>query len=58
MKLPHVKKSLARKHFFQTPFSHSILKLVEKNYTEKARAFSLHFSVGVTKITAAIWLQK
>ena len=45
VKLPHVnKKPLARKRiFFQTPFSHSTLKLERKIHAAKPLAFSLHF---------------
>ena len=45
VKLPHVnKKPLARKRIFvQTPFSHSTVKLEQKNHAAKPLAFSLHF---------------
>ena len=38
------KKPLVRKrNFIQTPFSHSALKLEQKNHAAKLLAFSLHF---------------
>ena len=45
MKLPHVnKKPLPRNRIFvQTRFSHSILKLEQKNSRRKTSRFSLHF---------------
>ena len=45
MKLPHVNKEpLARTPIFvQTPFSHSTLKLKQKNSRRKPLVFSLHF---------------
>ena len=45
VKLPHVnKKPLPRNRIFvQTPFSHSTLKLEQKNHAAKPLAFSLHF---------------
>ena len=45
VKLPHMnKKSLVRKqNFVRTPFSHSTLKLEQKNSRRKTTRFSLHF---------------
>ena len=45
VKLPHVnKKPLPRNRIFvQTPFSHSTLKLEQKNHSAKPLAFSHHF---------------
>ena len=45
VKLPHVnKKPLPRNRIFvKTRFSHSILKLEQKNHAAKPLAFSLHF---------------
>ena len=46
VKLPHVNKNHYREaeFFFQTPFSHSTLKLERKNnHAAKPLAFSLHF---------------
>ena len=45
VKLPHVnKKTLARKRIFvQTPFSHSILKLEQKNSRRKTTRFLAPF---------------
>ena len=45
VELPHLnKKPLPRNRIFvQTPFSHSTLKLEQKNHAAKPLAFSLHF---------------
>ena len=45
VKLPHVnKKQLAKKRMFvQKPFSHSTLKLEQKNHAAKSHVFSIHF---------------
>ena len=57
VKLPHVNKEpLPRNHFFQTPFSHSTLKLERKKLTPQNHS-SLFRSIscfGVTKITTPI----
>ena len=57
VKLPHVnKKPLARKRIFvQTPFSHSTLKLEQKNFTPQNYSLFRSIScIGVTKITTPI----
>ena len=57
VKLPQVnKKPLARNRIFvQTPFSHSTLKLEQKNFTPQNQSLFRSFSCfGVTKITYAI----
>ena len=56
-KLPHVnKKPLARKRIFvQTPFSHSTLKLGQKEFTPQNHSLFRSISCfGVTKITTPI----
>ena len=57
VKLPHVnKKPLARKQIFvQTPFSHSTLRLEQKNITPQNRSLFRSISCfSVTKITTPI----
>ena len=56
VKLPHMNKTpLGRKRIFgQTPFFH-YFKIRAKNFTSHFRSIS---SLGVTKITTPIWLQK
>ena len=55
VKLPHVRKPLARKRIFvQTPFSHSTLNL-EQNFTPQNHSlFRSTSCFGVTKITTPI----
>ena len=56
-KLPHVnKKPLPTKRIFvQTPYSHSTLKLEQKNFTpQKHSLFRSTSCFGVTKITTPI----
>ena len=56
-KFPHVnKKPLARKRIFvQTPFSHSVLNLEQKNFTPQTHLLFRSISrFGVTKITNPI----
>ena len=57
VKLPHVNKNrLARKRIFvRTPFSHSALKLGQKNFTpQNYSLFRSTSCFGVTKITTPI----
>ena len=56
VKLPHVKKPLARKRIFvQTPFSHSTLNLERKNFTAQNHSlFRSTSCFGVTKITTPV----
>ena len=55
VKLPHVKKPLARKRIFvQTPFSHSTLKLERKKIMPQNHSLFRSTCFGVTKITTPI----